>query len=254
MTSSPLIIGATGGSGTRVVARIVQRAGYDIGTYLNEANDALALRPFHDRWINRYLKAQNAGSELSRLDREQMARDFEIALARHIAPNAESGPLWGWKAPRSIYLLPFLRPRFPDLKFIQVVRDGRDMAFSKNQNQLRKHGALVLSRRERWFSPGPVRSVLLWARINLGAAEFGERQLGSGYFVVRFEDLCRQPVETTRALLRFLNIPLDPESIASSEILAPSSIGRWRNHSDRLLGKMTAAGETALRKFGYLAG
>ena len=49
--SSPLIIGATGGSGTRVVARIVQRAGYDLGTYLNEANDALALRPFHDRWI-----------------------------------------------------------------------------------------------------------------------------------------------------------------------------------------------------------
>jgi len=46
--------------------------------------------------------------------------------------------------------------------------------------------------------------------------------------------------------------PLDPESIASSEILAPSSIGRWRNQSDRVIAKMTAAGETALRKFGYL--
>jgi Sulfotransferase family len=250
--SSPLIIGATGGSGTRVVARIVQRAGYNLGTYVNEANDALALRPFHDRWINRFLHAQNAGSELSQFEREQMTREFQIALARHIAPNKESGSHWGWKAPRSIYLLPFFRTQFPDLKFIHVLRDGRDMAFSKNQNQLQKHGALVLERRERWFYPKPVRSVLLWARINLGAAEFAERQLGRNYFAVRFEDLCHQPVETTAGLLRFLNAQFDPESIARSEILAPESIGRWRAHSDRLISKMTAAGEIALRKFSYL--
>ena len=248
----PLIIGATGGSGTRVVARIVQRAGYNLGTYVNEANDALVFRPFHDRWVNRFLDLERRNVDWRGKATKQMADELRVAIRRHVeSPNIPESR-WGWKAPRSIYLLPFLWTQFPNLKFIQVVRDGRDMAFSKNQNQLRKHGALVLSRRERWFNPAPIRSVLLWARINLGAAEFAERQLGSGYFVVRFEDLCHQPVETTGALLRFLNIPLDPESIASSEILAPSSIGRWRNQSDRVIAKMTAAGETALRKFGYL--
>lgn len=54
--SSPLVIGATGGSGTRVVARICRRAGYDLGKDLNEAEDALPFASFHDRWINHVLR------------------------------------------------------------------------------------------------------------------------------------------------------------------------------------------------------
>ncbi|BCW93430.1 MAG: hypothetical protein KatS3mg007_1324 [Thermoanaerobaculum sp.] len=51
---------------------------------------------------------------------------------------------WGWKEPRSIYLLPFWNELMPSLRFIHVIRDGRDMAFSANQNQLRKHGKCIL--------------------------------------------------------------------------------------------------------------
>ena len=250
-TSSPLIIGATGGSGTRVVARIAQRAGYNLGTYLNEANDALAFRPFHDRWINRFLEAENRNANLAGPELDRIARDFQVALARH-GQLGGAGSHWGWKAPRSIYLLPFFHAQFPGLKFIHVVRDGRDMAFSKNQNQLRKHGARVLSRDERWFNRGPVRSILLWAKVNLHAAEFGETQLRQKYLTIRFEDLCGEPVETTSRILRFLDADLDSESIAQAEIAAPLSIGRWRGQPKALVSKMTEAGQVALRKFGYL--
>src|SRR6266581_3850267 len=81
-------------------------------------------------------------------------------------------------APRSIYLLPFLRAELPTLKFIHVLRDGRDMALSQNQNQLRKHGAAVLSWRERLFSSMPERAITLWDRVNLRAAEIGESEMG----------------------------------------------------------------------------
>lgn len=250
-TSAPLIIAATGGSGTRVVARIAQRAGYDLGSYVNEANDALAFRSFHDRWINRFVEAQKRNLNAPEL--EQMSQEFRSALDKHLQSISIQDALWGWKAPRSIYLLPFLKAQFPALKLIHVIRDGRDMAFSSNQNQLRKHGSRILTWRERLFYTQPIRSILLWSRINVQAADFGRANLGENYHLLRFEDLCQKPAETTAGALQFLNVELDPQAIADSEILAPSSIGRWRRQSSRVVSRMTSAGEVALRRFGYIA-
>src|SRR5205807_8226874 len=116
-------------------------------------------------------------------------QEFQQALERHLSGSTAESTRWGWKAPRSVYLLPFLHAQFPQLKFIHVLRDGRDMAFSKNQNQLRKHGRAILNWRERWFYPVPLRSLLLWERVNLRAAEYGEGRLCENYYRVRFEDL-----------------------------------------------------------------
>jgi hypothetical protein len=52
--TAPLVIGATGGSGTRVVAAIVRRAGYFIGTNLNNSLDSMEFPTMYDRWINRF--------------------------------------------------------------------------------------------------------------------------------------------------------------------------------------------------------
>jgi len=51
--------------------------------------------------------------------------------------------------------------------------------------------------RERLFSSSPERAMLLWGRVNVRAAEFGETHLLDNYLRVRFEDLCAKPVETT---------------------------------------------------------
>src|SRR5213075_744488 len=98
---------------------------------------------------------------------------------------------------RSIYLLPFLHAQFAQLKFIHVMRDGRDMALSQNQNQLRKHGRAVLSWGERLFGSIPERSVLLWEKVNSQAADYGKARLRESYLRVRFEifvpNLWRRP-------------------------------------------------------------
>ena len=250
--SPPLIIGATGGSGTRVVARLARQAGFNLGTHLNAADDALEFRPFHDKWINRFLGAEDRQANLASNEPQQMAREFQEIVARHLSKAERGRTRWGWKGPRSIYLLPFLHAQFPDLKFVHVVRDGRDMAFSKNQNQLRKHGRAVLTRRERWFNSEPARAILLWGRVNLRAAEYGESQLGENYLAVRFEDLCEAPVETTARLMRFLDVDLDAVSIAGVEIAPPLSLGRWRKQPSRLISKLERAAAVSLRKFGYL--
>jgi hypothetical protein len=182
-----------------------------------------------------------------------MEAEFQSALDRHFPETIRKERLWGWKAPRSIYLLPFLHRRFPDLKFIHVLRDGRDMALSLNQNQLRKHASAMLSLSERFFRSVPERAMLLWERANLRAAEFGDSTLRDNYLRVRFEDLCAKPIEATVQIMNFLGARVDPEVIASSEISPPSTLQRWRECPPRLIEKLERLGEASLLKFEYLA-
>src|SRR5229473_2819288 len=69
---APVVIGATGGSGTRVVARIAKLAGYNLGTNLNSAEDALEFYSFHDKWINPFVSAERRGATLSHADSQRM--------------------------------------------------------------------------------------------------------------------------------------------------------------------------------------
>lgn len=255
--SPPLVIGATGGSGTRVIARIAGQAGFELGTNLNVSHDALEFLPFHEKWIDRFLELQKGGPLVPATDTpEQLKNDFTQVIGRHLAAVdpaiREPGQRWGWKAPRSIYLLPFFHAIYPEMKFIHVLRDGRDMAFSRNQNQLRKHGRRLLSWRERWFAPRALRSILLWDRVNGRAADYAREQLGGNYLLVRFENLCLAPVETTAAVLKFLEAPGDAAAIAAEEIKAPSSLGRWRSQPPDLIARMEAAAARSLRHFSYL--
>src|SRR5262249_2606339 len=119
--SAPLVIGATGGSGTRVIARIAKLGGYNLGTNLNSSQDALELYSFHDNWINPLVSAQRSGHALTPWQSARMKEDFYAALACHIPEAERRGALWGWKAPRSIYLLPFLHAECPHLKFIHLL-------------------------------------------------------------------------------------------------------------------------------------
>jgi hypothetical protein len=91
----------------------------------------------------------------------------------------------------------------PGLRFLHFLRDGRDIAFSKNQNQLNWHGRAVLGD-ELEKARTATRSLALWNRVNLAAAEYGERHLGPRYLRVRFEDLCSDPRVTVESIFEFL--------------------------------------------------
>ena len=181
-----------------------------------------------------------------------MAAEFQDCLARHRHDMIDEHAPWGWKEPRSIYLLPFFHARFPQMKFIQVVRDGRDMAFSTNQNQLRKHGRALLGD-ECEALPQPVRTAMLWNRINLAAHAYGRDRLGGRYLRVRFEDLCADAEATIRVVLRFLGADAGQAAELARDVVAPESIGRWRDEPDADLRRaVEERARDALQEFGYL--
>jgi hypothetical protein len=247
LARGPSVIGATGGSGTRVVARIVRRCGLFIGTDLNKSEDALGFAAFYDGWINRYLEL---GSAMSADLCEAMTAAFRACVVRHLG-DRDSEDAWGWKEPRSIFVLPFLQRELPTLRFLHVVRDGRDMAYSTNQNQLRKHGTAASPARH--TEPlTPLRSIALWNDANLRAADFGERELRERYLRIRIEDLCAEPTATIETILSFFGLEGDAELIGREEVRPPATFGRWRLEDPETAAALSERASEGLRRFGYL--
>jgi Sulfotransferase family len=240
------VIGATGGSGTRVFARLARLGGLFIGTKLNSSEDAIDFGEYSDCWINAFiLRDQHPRDAVT----DAMADDLRSLLVTHVADRPPSVP-WGWKEPRSIFLLPFFAAVLPPLRFLHVVRDGRDIAFSENQNQPRKHGRAFLGESARNLPP-PLRAMALWTRLNLAAADYGENKLGDRYLRVRLEDLCREPDQTTAQVLEFFGLDGDATSLAATEVSPPGGLGRWRGEERDLVSELGRIGGEALARFGY---
>jgi hypothetical protein len=244
---APKVIGATGGSGTRVVARIVREAGLFTGTNRNNYEDALDFAGFSDRWINSFVATGLEG--LPDDVRAEMVDDLEAVVQTHLLQQPADSQGWGWKEPRSIYLIPFYHSLMPKLRFLHFLRDGRDMAYSENQNQLNWHGQAVLTpdelRRRK-----PVKSLALWNRVNSGAADYGEQQLGDQYLRVRFEDLCNEPATTIERIFVFFGLEGDVERGAAA-VRPPNTLGRWRKRRAKVLEELRSVGEPGLDRFGY---
>ncbi|MEL6494126.1 MAG: amino acid adenylation domain-containing protein [Cyanobacteria bacterium J06623_7] len=246
---TPQFIGATGGSGTRVVAQIVQQGGMFIGNQHNRASDSLeaieylSLRQLITHWQTHLPQSAYA----------QIIQRLEHGLPDYLAGAGGLGTAqpWGWKIPPSIFLLPFLQAQFPQIKCLHLVRDGRDMAFSRNQNQLKYLAPLLLSQSELSWKQ-PLRSIALWQKLNLKTAAYAEKHLPDRYLRIRFEDLCTRPVKTITEIFTFFGLTGDIEQIARTEVSAPASLGRWRNQDRTLVKQIEQIAGSSLEKFGYL--
>jgi Sulfotransferase family len=244
----PRVIGATGGSGTRVLAGIARAGGLFTGSRLNDYEDAVDFGAYSDRWINRWVSANGT---LGEAEQTEMEADLENVVTSHCADLPADARGWGWKEPRSIYLMKYFDRAMPTFRFVHFVRDGRDMAFSENQNQLRKHGSVVLDATHEGLDR-PLQSIVVWSKVNTWAADYGEQVLGDRYLRVRFEDLCSDPAVTTRRVFDLFELSGDAEQMARDAVRPPSTLGRWRDEkSETVRGLMDIAGP-ALERFGYV--
>jgi hypothetical protein len=252
---APLVIGGTGGSGTRALQRALATAGVFMGARLNESGDAMDFEPFLDHAINRILEqTRSLDYRLADLPAALLGplrREFGHALVTYVRERPKLGA-WGWKNPRSMYILPVIFDRCPGMRFIHLVRDGRDMALALNQSQPIKHYAALFGRA---YPEGRREAAIeLWARANLEIATWCEAWLGTRHRLVRFEDLCADPAGILTGILRWMGAePADSGRIAraAAAIARPASIGRWRSLDPEQLAGLEAVGARALAEFGY---
>lgn len=245
--SSPVVIGGSGGSGTRMIALSCKVAGYDLGARLNDSYDALDFAKFYDDWVNPYLLGSS--SAMPPEQTYKMRREFDACLSRFMSSIKDPGQ-WGFKNPRSMLVLPFLDSVFSALRFVHVVRDGRDMAYSKNQHQLEKHGDAVSTPEDQRLSP-PQQSIAFWSRTNMLVARYGEEVMGGRYFRCRFEDLCLEPETSLERLADFLRADFENPQQVIDRLIVPKSIGRWKEAAADDRAQLAKIGHTGLEYFGY---
>jgi len=236
---SPLIIGGVGGSGTRVVCQIAIDAGFFMGTNLNISLDSLDFKPIYDYWIREFL------NEPSVVNENKMKKAFTECLSKHLSTNKNMK--WGFKNPRFILILQFLHSLYPKMKFMHVIRDGRDVAFSSNQNQPKLYGDIFCGNEP---AGTPLYSLKYWSIINQNALNYGLSNLKNNYLIVRFEDIISKPIESIKKILEFLGSETNKITEIQEKIKNPSTIGRWQLKSNEL-SQMSKFEEDSLAKFGY---
>jgi len=243
--ADPLVIGAVGGSGTRVFSRIARHAGVFMGEHVDAQEDSVPLSRFYGEFASEYLAADG------RLDpprTDELSRRLHEGVGEHLDGLVAPDQPWGVKNPRSLLMLPFWHQRFRHMRFLHVVRSGLDMAYSATDNQIRRHGEALLG--AGMSLPAPERAMLWWSRVNILAADYGEAELGPAYLRVRLEDLCQRPQETVGSLFAFIGSRRGTEE-AVGEVATPASLGRWRERPADEIARLISVGGEALRRFGY---
>ena len=143
---------------------------------------------------------------------------------------------WAEKTPLNVRHIPWILERFPEARFIHVVRDGRDVVCSMRQHPDRRwvDGAWVKVHRplsleqyaERWV-----------ADTEAGVAHRGDPR----YLEVRYEDLVQDPLAVLRGMLMDLGEEFDPAILVEPDAepgpdgrhhagtaISTRSMGRWR--------------------------
>jgi len=265
----PVVIGGIGGSGTRVVAEILHELNFYIGNDLNGPLDNLTYTLLFKRrnWFYRHRdnrkklftglaimeKAMTRTSSLSFSEYLYVANAC-YTMARHGHNKERDGsggwPFdrlrkmfepqqakinsfqgWGWKEPNSHLLLRAMNDFFPDFKYIHTIRNGLDMAYSPNQQQLFNWGPMFgveLPAREDEI---PQASFKYWVAANKSILNTG-RELGEKrFFVLNFDKLCHFPESEITRLLSFLDLSPEKEIVSKLLVLPqiPSSSGRYHD-------------------------
>ena len=241
----PVIIGGNGHSGTRVFTEIVTLGGVFTGIgYLTKRRQSEDLRIFDllNQWVGAYVNGSLAAGE-----KAKMKQAFTRRLRLYFPFR---GRRWGFKNPRTLLILPFLNELLPGMRFIHVIRDGRDIALGNPFVTNNRYIDAFLSDGEKSLSPEE-KMILFWGRSNQRAMEYGTTQMQDRYLMMRWEDLCTDAMTRSAELLRFVSGPLADAEVAARLVMRPKSMGRWRTFPAETVQRVVARGDQWLKLFGY---
>ena len=263
----PVVIGGVGGSGTRLITRLLNELDFFMGSDLNDSYDNLWFTLLFKRTgiltapeeeftelITIFLKGM-AGSKsftrkqtdlinhLTLVDREEHSVKWLKKRARTLLSKKkakiQSNDRWGWKEPNSHIILDRLIPHFRHMKYIHVVRNGLDIAHSSNQNQLKFWGREFIGEN---YEITPRFSLKYWCIIHRRVLEIG-RSMGSNFLLLNYDNFCSNPESGVMELCDFLG--LDDTKISWSSLLdlvdAPGSIGRFKQYGTRIFAEEDVA-------------
>ena len=113
--------------------------------------------------------------------------------AKVLLGNAAANAQYGWKAPISMVLLPLIQHVMGPIKFIHVVRDGRDIALSDNQSPVTRYYRTFYQKGKEYRlaqANQSIHAMQLWNDWNYQVLQWEQTTTsGLDYVIVRSEDL-----------------------------------------------------------------
>jgi len=273
---SPVFVVGSSRSGTSLLYAILQSTGvfpiYPAETFFVErgqsrygdARKESVRRRFLDAWVNTE-QFRRSGLDGEAFKRKAMDIDSGyvslLRLFMESLAHSQQKHRWAEKTPSHIFHLPLLDSGFTDARFIHVVRDGRDVAISKQKlGWANGQGKDTIAR-------------LVWGakswEYSVRSGRQAQKTLGSRYLEIRYEDLVLDQDRVLGELGRFLNIEVNRDMLEHSEVgslgspnsafsegagsgAVPSAVSRWRRELDaaELAALQLVIGDT-LSAFGY---
>ena len=114
------------------------------------------------------------------------------------------------------------------MKYIHVVRNGLDMAYSDNQNQLRLWGAHFIGANH---EVTPHFSLKYWHRVHRRVLDLCE-SMGSRFLFLNYDNLCLDPIDGMKKIVEFLGLEVTDSRISnlSRLVTVPNSINRFKQY------------------------
>jgi hypothetical protein len=231
----PIIVGGSDGSGTRAFAKLLQHLGIlmvidDEGT-LDVHGTSMMNGKGWPNLVTQVLNAtHSAYYDVNRLpmpllklatgELSNLLQEMEHRALR----NSNLNISYGFKAPISQLLLPLFRSLLPKMKFLHIVRDGRDIAVSENKSPVMKfYDCFYVDERERGLqlmeegfradARIKIQATQLWNDWNSKVYEYGN-EFSDGitfdYLLMRTEDLFEHSFESTLQLADFVGSKKSP--------------------------------------------
>ena len=242
---APIVIGGNGHSGTRVFNEILTRGGVFTGfrhlTKRPESED-LRIIGLLNRWVRPYVYGELTSAQVV-----EMKNDFTRRLRLYFPFRKRP---WGFKNPRTMLILPLLNEMFPDLKFIHVIRDGRDISLGNPFATGNPYVDAFLFDDERRL-PAAAKMILFWGRSNEKVHDFGQTHMRGRYLMMRWEDLCDYPDAKSAELLQFASADAANTKSIARIVRRPNSIGRWKTHPGPVRKLVLDHGGHWLKRFQY---
>jgi hypothetical protein len=235
--ASPIVVVGMHRSGTRLLVEILDRLGVFMGADRQADSESVVFMLVNEGILHQcgafWSEPMSAHFVLAEIDAAQrLAAGVDHALAGefakyagpsawHLEARLKSLRAFGWKDPRNTFTLPVWRQVFPNLRVVNIVRHGVDVAASLARRHsaalhratgeavpsplivIRDQALGILSTRRGWTL---AEALTMWEQY-VEKARVESQDLGERALTVRFEDLVTSPGAVIPALAEFCRVP-----------------------------------------------
>jgi len=195
-SDKPIFVVGAPRSGTSLVQSILDAHPHIVGPEW-ESGLFVALDLFFNGDLVKFLQVRPK-FPLTRSDLVEWARDGVARLFERLA-EAAGKQRWSEKTPAHVLHMKLIVEVFPGAQFIHIIRDGREVVRSL-QNQP-------------WTPNGIRWSVRTWMEYVRAGRDAGRELPQSQYHEVRYEHLTANPETVVHGLCEYLGEPFDPATL-----------------------------------------